>query len=107
MKDFTLRELQTKLPWTVKYSQDFRSNPQSHKDLSHALTHVIKASGRIGEFVDDYDHRRESDVEVGKYVADLVICALRMANTYPGSTIDLQKEVQDRLESKNGVKLEK
>ena len=40
-----------------------------------------------------------------KYVADLVICALRIANTFPGGVIDLQKAVQDRIEGKNGVKL--
>lgn len=105
MEDLTIRELQTKLPWTVKYSSDFRANPQSHKDFAHALTHAIKAAGRIAEFVDDIDHRRESELQVDKYVADLVVCALRMANTHPGRMIDLQKAVQDRLETKNEVKL--
>jgi hypothetical protein len=105
MDDLTLRELQTKLPWTVKYSRDFRSNPQSHKDLTHGIVHAIKAAGRIMEFVDDYDHRMESDLEIDKYVADLVICALRIANTHPNRIIDLQTAVQERLEIKNNVKL--
>jgi hypothetical protein len=57
------------------------------------------------------DHDREvADsstlrTEYGKYVADLVVCALRAANTFPGGVLDLQKAVVDRIETKNGVKL--
>ncbi|EMN54755.1 hypothetical protein [Leptospira interrogans] len=36
----TLKDLQLSLPWTVKYSEDFRSTPLTHKDFSHALHHV-------------------------------------------------------------------
>ena len=43
--------------------------------------------------------------EVDRFVADLVVCALRMANTCPGRTIDLQRAVQDRIENKNQVEL--
>lgn len=37
----------------------------------------------------------------GKYVADLVVCALRIANTFPGGVLDLQAAVQDRIFQKN------
>jgi len=109
--DLTLRELQTNLPWSVHYSADFRAAPMPHKDMAHALTHVHKAGGTLAALVDDMDHRKETaDDRVRleahrKYVADLVICALRMANTWPGGPIDLQREVEDRLETKNNVKL--
>jgi hypothetical protein len=107
----TLRELQTNLPWTIKYSQDFRSSPQPHKDFAHALHHVGKATGRLHELADDMDHDRA--VALGenvretyhKYVADLVVCALRLANTFPGGVLDLERAVVERIESKNGVKL--
>ena len=111
MTDLTIRELQTNLPWTVRYSGDFRATPLAHKDFAHGLTHVIKASGRIAQLVDDMDHSKTvSDdpnlrEEYGKYVADLIVCALRMANTFPGGVLDLQRAVEDRLENKNGVKL--
>lgn len=111
-QDLTLRELQTQLPWTVRYSSDFRANPQTHKDFAHALTHIHKAAGMLSAFVDDMDHRKETADEpdlkerYAKYVADLVVCALRMANTFPGGVLDLQRAVEDRLESKNGVTLE-
>lgn len=111
MKDFTLRELQTNLPWTIRYSQDFRSSPQTHKDFAHAMHHVSKAAGKLHGLTDDMDHDREVADDstlrdrYGKYVADLVVCALRLANTFPGGTLDLQAAVQDRIENKNGVKL--
>ena len=111
MTDLTLRQLQTNLPWTIKYSQDFRLDPRPHKDFSHALTHIVKASGKLSEMVDSMDHDRDYAVSgltkevFGKYVADLVVCALRMAVTFPGSQLDLQMEVQHRIENKNGIEL--
>ena len=102
---FTLSNLQNQLPWTVKYSEDFRKNPQSHKDFAHAVVHTQKALGRLAEYVDDLDHRRESELIPDKYIADLVICALRMANTNPGRVIPLESTVVLRLENKNQVKL--
>jgi hypothetical protein len=108
----TIRDLQTSLPWTIKYSTDFRGNPQAHKDFGHALHHVGKALGRLHEFVDNMDHDRalavdfvKNKAEYEKYVADLVVCALRLANTFPGGTIDLERAVVERIESKNGVSL--
>lgn len=105
--DLTIREFQTKLPWTIKYSEDFRANPQSHKDFAHAVTHVVKAVGHLATVVDDFDHRRASmdDRHVASWLADLVICALRAANTHPGGVIDLQTAVLERIEKKNSVKL--
>lgn len=106
-----LRQLQTSLPWTIKYSRDFRANPQPHKDFAHGLLHVNKAVGRLAELIDNMDHDRETAAapdlreRYGQYVADLVVCALRMANTFPGGTLDLHQATVDRIETKNGVKL--
>lgn len=69
--------------------------------------------GQLHELVDHMDHDRKVADELvsedrKKYsdkVADLVICALRMANTFPGGVIDIQRAVQERIEDKNGVKL--
>lgn len=106
-RDKTIREIQTSLPWTIRYSRDFRANPQSHKDFAHALVHVTKALGHLMGLVDDMDHRREvaDDATLreryGKYVADLVVCAVRAANVFPGGVLDLQTATQDRIEVKN------
>jgi hypothetical protein len=109
MKDLTIRELQTQLPWTVHYHHDFRANPLRHKDFGHALLHVLKAAGKIAAVVNDAEHGG-SDFkleEIDRYVADLVVCALRMANTCPGRTIDLQRAVEDRIENKNNAELQR
>lgn len=106
-RDKTIRELQTSLPWTIRYSRDYRANPQPHKDFTHALLHVVKAVGKLQGLADDMDHDREvADNpklrdEYGKYVADLVVCALRASNVFPGGVLDLQKAVQDRIVTKN------
>lgn len=107
----TIRELQTKLPWTIRYSEDFRKSPLTHKDFAHALHHVSKAAGKLHGFADDMDHNRtlaDSPIiraEFGKYIADLVVCALRLANTFPGGVLDLQTATVTRIETKNNVKL--
>jgi hypothetical protein len=104
-----MREMQLTLPWSVKYSRDYRANPQTHKDFAHALTHVVKAAGKLAAVIDDYDHRRETvlDPKAKDYLADLVICAMRMANTAPGGMIDLFAAVQARVIDKNFTNVKK
>ena len=109
--DKTIRELQTNLPWTIRYSRDFRASPATHKDFAHAMHHVSKAAGKLHALADDMDHDREvaDDPSLrernAKYVADLVVCALRCANVFPGGVIDLQRAVEDRITEKNSVPL--
>jgi phospholipid N-methyltransferase len=106
-KDLTIRELQTQLPWTVHYHHDFRASPVAHKDFAHALLHVFKAAGKLASVVNDAEHGGSDfkHEEVDRFVADLVVCALRMANTCPGRTIDLQRAVEDRIQTKNEAEL--
>jgi hypothetical protein len=106
-RDLTIRELQTQLPWTVHYHRDFRSSPMAHKDFAHALLHVHKAAGKLAAVVNDAEHGGSEfrPEEVDRFIADLVVCALRMANTCPGRTIDLQRAVEDRIEVKNEAEL--
>jgi hypothetical protein len=107
----TLRELQTSLPWTIKYSRDYRASPLPHKDFAHACHHASMAMGHLHGLVDNMDHDRELAADRGlrnryaKHVADLVVCALRMANTFPGGGLDLQDAVIERIQTKNGVTL--
>ena len=105
-----LRELQTNLPWTTHYHRDFRSSPMTHKDFGHALLHVTKAVGKLAALVDDAEHGgcEFKPEDTDRYVADLVVCALRLANACPGRHIDLERAVIERIESKNaGVVLSK
>jgi hypothetical protein len=82
----------------------------THKDFAHALHHVSKAVGKLHGLADDMDHNKDLALslnanEYSKYIADLVVCALRLANTFPGQVIDLESEVIKRIETKNGVSL--
>ncbi len=105
--DKSLRELQASLPWTAHYHRDFRATPMTHKDFGHALLHVHKAGGKLAAILDEAEHAgfdwasAEKRADVSKYVADLVICALRMATTCPDGQLDLQRIVEDRLTAKN------
>lgn len=107
MTDKTIRELQTGLPWTAHYHRDFRATPMTHKDFGHALLHVHKAGGKLAGILDEAEHAGfewaspSNREDVAKYVADLVICALRMATTCPDGQLDLQTAVERRLAHKN------
>lgn len=101
--DLTLREIQTRLPWTVHYHRDFRASPMTHKDFQHAMLHVLKAVGKISAVINDAEHGGSDflPAEIDNYVADLIVCAIRMGNTCPGHIIDLQRVVIERIETKN------
>lgn len=109
-----LKLLQVELPklWTDElYSLEFRAHPAKHKDFQHALIHVIRAVGELSSMVELADHSGASqhtfpNYEVEKYLADLVICSVRLALTSPTGPIDLEKAVLDRIERKMGVRLE-
>lgn len=66
-----------------------------------------KASGKLAGIVNDAEHggvdwaSPNTRDEVAKYVADLVICALRLATVHPEGQLDLQAAVENRLKSKN------
>jgi hypothetical protein len=107
-----LKLLQAELPklWTDElYSEQFKASPSKYKDFQHALLHVRKAEGRLSEMVEEADHdgvpRSFPIDDVEKYIADLVICTVRLALTYPGGAIDLEKAVLGRIERKMGVRL--
>ena len=105
----TIAELQELLPWTIHYHRDFRDSKLKHKDFQHALIHVMKATGKLAAIINQAEHQGNDfkPNDVNKYVADLVICALRMANTNPGGRMNLQLEVQHRIEDKNQMTLVK
>src|SRR6266702_2207487 len=102
----TIKDLQVKLPWTTHYHKDFRSSPMTHKDFGHALLHIYKAAGKLSAVINNAEHSGSEFIteEIDPYIADLVICALRMANVCPGRVIDLEAAVIDRIEKKNNVK---
>jgi len=106
-----LKILQEELPklWTGElYSQEFKASPSCYKDFQHALLHIMKAAGKLLEMVEEADHAGPESMFEGssKYIADLVICAARLAIKNPAGAIDLQEAVLNRIYRKMGKKLE-
>jgi hypothetical protein len=102
-------EVQERLPkyWTDEsYPDSFNKEPLPHRHYNHSLTHAMKALGGLAALSDAMDHKRminrgNSDPEAeqyvanaGKWLADLVICASRMAQQLD---IDLDQNVQHRI----------
>lgn len=93
--------------------------------FDHVLGHVSKAAGKLHGLVGDADHIqerngnaagggaddfprdiafREAEKANGKaasaYIADLIICAAKLAALCPSGEIDLEKAVADRMAEK-------
>lgn len=144
MTEPTMREVQTKLPWALGYTKAFHhatvshavkpwtdASDMEHLDFTHALLHIVKATGKLAAMSENADHgRKESQDPTGreigdgfggdipeyrrtdfpladceKLTADLVICAMRLANVRPGGAFDLWSAVLRRIDDKNGTKL--
>lgn len=89
-------------PYSVYYQQDQRS----YKDVEHALLHVMKAVGKIASVIEDADHSKSPEFtheQVALFTADLVNCAIRIANTLPTGKFDLMDALIKRIEGKNNV----
>lgn len=107
-----LKMLQAELPklWTdEEYSKAFRASPSKYKDFDHALKHVLKAAVALQNMVEVADHIEVPafafpEKKVKKYLADLVICAVRLALKSPGMKFDLEKEIIGRIEKKMKVR---
>lgn len=97
----TLQQLQDGLPWGAHdYTDEFRAYDVPHRDFAHAFVHLTKALGQLAQIVDEGDHRRLEvfpQERVDKYLADLIIVTLRMANVCPGRKVDLSTAVQARI----------
>lgn len=102
-----ISELQATLPRNAhSYSEAFKASTVPHRDYAHAYLHVQKALGRLADALDSADHLDNvvaafaAHPPGAKYLADIVICAVRMANTNPEGPIDLERAIRDRLAEK-------
>jgi hypothetical protein len=86
--------------------------------FEHVAGHVSKAAGKIHGLIGDADHIAErygregafaaaefANVEVGDqkasaYIADLIICAAKLAALCPSGEIDLEEAVAARMAEK-------
>lgn len=106
-----LSELQDQIEqrWgSSEYSPQYNARPDAQRDAHHAALHITKALGKIAGELDDLDHEQPSDVApavldvsaIENAIADIVICATRVASRWPGSKIDIGEVVRRRLEAK-------
>jgi hypothetical protein len=102
----SVRDMQDRMRWGAhSYSRAFQEYKVPHRDFAHALLHVQKAVGKLAIAVDDADHSEHVEGafnpdSVDRFIADLVILAVRLANTCPGRRIDLEQAIEDRLSEK-------
>lgn len=85
--------------------------------FEHVLGHVSKAAGKLHGLVGDADHIEEGRGDIGRgaafrvaeegngkaasaYIADLIICAAKLAALCPSGEIDLEQAVADRMAEK-------
>jgi isocitrate dehydrogenase kinase/phosphatase len=104
-----LATLQTELPWTDRFSESFQRNPDIIKDFRHALDHVDMASGDLRKIIHAFEHgnldgqvMNELDLKLANHLrtanlaAQLVLFAVRLAQTWPGG-FDLCAAVEHEL----------
>jgi hypothetical protein len=108
-----LRHMQETQPWTAPYTWPFEQSrrQEPHRSLLHDLMHVTKAVGVLSSIAEWADHGsvRHERVDQSEYegrIADLVMCALHMANNPPVGYLhfDLHDAVVNRVERVNAVK---
>lgn len=87
--------------------------------FAHVLGHVSKAAGKLHALEGDADHIQESrapgpmdrgqafdlaetqnGTDASAYIADLIICAAKLAALCPSGEFDLEKAVTDRMAEK-------
>lgn len=105
-----LKEVQTEIEkrWgSSEYSDEFNARPDVQRDAHHAALHITKALGKLASELDDLDHKNGDpapavvDVSVvTNALADIVICAARVASKWPEARIDLNEAVRRRIEAK-------
>jgi hypothetical protein len=106
-----LATMQNTQPWTAPYSDAFEASydAEQHRRLTHDLLHITKAVGILASIAEWADHGRvrldrvPQDEYEGR-VADLVMCALHIANNPPEGyeRFDLERAVITRTEAVNG-----
>jgi len=104
---FSLRHLQEHLPWTIPYSQEFRTSAEINRlrRIGHDVLHVMKSLGRVAAEVERADHARPLLLDkdaLAKEVADWVICALHVAKL---SGFDLEEAVVKNSEARNAASI--
>ena len=98
----SLHDIQKTHPWSTTGARAYKQeNLSDERQVAHAVLHAVKAAGRLSEQIEASEHVDASVVSAEgakKYIADLVIIAMRLANIL---NIDLEQSVIERIKEKN------
>lgn len=92
-----------------EYSAEYNARPDAQRDAHHATLHITKALGKLAGLLDDLDHATGDAVvpalldnsRIEAALADIVICAARVASRWPDiEHIDIGEAVRRRIEAK-------
>lgn len=94
--------------WTIdEYSPQFKKDKCPYRDFRHTVAHLFKAVSRLNEMVEEADHSGTlnpfDQQGVEKYLADIVISAVRAGIVAPNGEVDVEAAVYDRMKRKMGV----
>lgn len=115
VEKMTIGELLENLPWGLNdYSELYDADKAPHRDYRHAAMHLAKAGGMLLVTPEEMDHdptppqeNSAAHKDAAKRLADVVIVAMRMANTHPTGKIDLAKAIEERLLGKKNEEQER
>lgn len=83
------------------YSEAYNARKDPQRDAHHALLHITKAVGKVASELDALDHGSPASAEtVEKALADIVICATRVASVWPGGLKSIAVAVALRIAEK-------
>lgn len=101
----TIADLQKAIAegWTDDgYSGQFKASPSSYKHFDHALKHIRKAAQALENMTEAADHGEISFTPelIRKYVADIIISAVRLWNVSPAGPLAVDQAVVARMDKK-------
>lgn len=91
------------MPWTDLWSDDYRSDPRPYKHFEHCLTNIASKLGTLFQMVEMSDHYGQdytlglNKEKASTALAIIVMSALKAANSYPGSPINLDEYIERDL----------
>jgi hypothetical protein len=91
-----LADLQEKVA-RIWLDDDYRSGT---KHDHHAMLHIFKAGGKLAAMLEAIEHKGGDFVggaDDVRFLADVVICAARLAERWPGGPVSLDTAVDLRL----------
>ena len=106
-----LARLQSELPWTEVFTEDFKKNPEAIKHFRHALDHIEMSLGKLRSLMHELEHgvtrdgiiinpvpQKYSRALVEGELSKLVCFAARAAQTWPHGEVNLAEGVEFELQ---------